>query len=68
MKIAWLTPLCRTSGISRYSLSVVRALSALHDVEVDVWYPATDDDFVCAWAHSRALGRDGQPDLAPVLW
>ena len=67
MKIAWLTPLTRGSGISRYSLSVVRALSALHDVEVDVWYQASEaagDDFECRWARARALGRDGQPDLA----
>ncbi len=64
MKIAWLTPLCRTSGISRYSLAVVRSLSALHDVEVDVWYPDTGDDFDCPWARARAFDRDGHPDLA----
>ena len=64
MKIAWLTPLCRTSGISRYSLSVVRAFGALDEVEVDVWYPDTGDDFDCPWALARALNRDGQPDLA----
>ena len=64
MKIAWLTPLCRTSGISRYSLAVVRSLSALHDVEVDVWYPDTGDDFECPWARARAFDRDGHPDLA----
>ena len=64
MKIAWLTPLCRTSGISRYSLAVVRSLSALHGIEVDVWYPDTGDDFACPWARARAFDRDGQPDLA----
>lgn len=64
MKIAWLTPLSRTSGISRYSLAVARSLGALNDVEVDIWYPDTGDDFACPWARARALGRDGQPSLA----
>jgi len=64
MKIAWLTPLVRTSGISRYSLAVVRSLTALPEIEVDVWHPGTGDDFECPWARARVIGRDGQPGLA----
>lgn len=46
MRIAWLTPLSRGSGISKYSLAVLQTLTRLADVEV--WAPITDDDYPCA--------------------
>lgn len=64
MKVAWLTPLARRTGISRYSLSVVRALSSLGDVEVVVHHDLTDDDFACPWAETRPIGPGTVLDLA----
>jgi len=43
MKIAWLTPLSKRTGISRYSLSAVRALSKR--IHIDVWTEKKTDDY-----------------------
>ena len=40
MKIAWFTPLSASTGIARYSLSVVAALAVAADIEL--WAPPTD--------------------------
>jgi glycosyltransferase involved in cell wall biosynthesis len=54
MRIAWFTPLSAGTGISRYSLSVVGALSRMADVEV--WAPPCDDAIDFEDMSVRALG------------
>lgn len=56
MRIAWLTPLQRACGISKYSLAVVPELARLAGVEV--WAPRTDDDYDCPAAPVHALRVD----------
>jgi len=46
-----MTPLAKRSAIGRYSIAAVRALSGLADV--DVFYPTTGDDLVCADARAN---------------
>jgi glycosyltransferase involved in cell wall biosynthesis len=48
MKIAWLTPLSKRTGVARYSLSVVNALSKI--ATVDVWTTKHEDNY--------SLGKD----------
>jgi len=56
MRIAWVTPLARGSGISKYSLAVVPALARLVDLEV--WAPVTGDDYPCPAAPVHNLVAD----------
>ncbi|MHB9002818.1 MAG: glycosyltransferase family 4 protein [Coriobacteriia bacterium] len=56
MRLAWLTPLSRGSGISKYSLNVVSELR--HHADVDLWAPAANDDYGVPWAESRVLRDD----------
>lgn len=56
MKIAWVTPLSRKSGISKYSLAVVPQLASLADV--DVWAPPTGDDYEVPRVAMRPLKAD----------
>jgi glycosyltransferase involved in cell wall biosynthesis len=44
MKIAWFTPLSKKSGISKYSLSVVKTLHG--KVDVDIWTKHMSDNFL----------------------
>lgn len=43
MKIAWLTPLSRQTGIAKYSIIAVEALS--RHAEVEIWTVPHDDDY-----------------------
>ncbi len=43
MRIAWFSPLCLRSGISKYTLSIVNTLS--NQAEVDLWTPQKVDNF-----------------------
>lgn len=43
MRVAWLTPLSKRTGISRYSVSAVKALSAR--IDMDVWTTSNADNF-----------------------
>jgi glycosyltransferase involved in cell wall biosynthesis len=54
MRLAWLTPLTFGSGVSRFSLSVVNALSSI-GVDVDVWHPPSENDLACPWAPTFSL-------------
>lgn len=56
MKVAWLTPLQRACGISKYSLAVIPELARVADV--DVWAPRTEDDYDCPAAPVHALRVD----------
>ena len=56
MRIAWLTPLNRRCGISKFTLAAVPALADLADVEV--WSPSTDDDYALPSAAVRELRAD----------
>lgn len=63
MRIAWVTPLARRSGIAKYSLPVVRALAEKADVEV--WAPSVaEEQYECPWASVRDLDA---PDAAERL-
>ena len=63
MRLAWLTPMSAGSGVSRFSVSVVRALSELRDVEVEVWHPGADAEMACPWAPVRPLADAGATGL-----
>ena len=55
MRLAWVTPLGFDSGVSRFSLSAVRALASLDGVEVEVWHDPTVHDLACPFAPTHAL-------------
>ena len=56
MRIAWVTPLSRGCGISKYSLAVIPSLASRADVEV--WAPPAADDYPCPATPLRKLRVD----------
>jgi len=63
VRIAWLTPLTFGSGVSRFSLSVVRALNSLEGIDVDVWHSPSENDVDCPWAPTFSLADLGAKGL-----
>jgi len=53
VRIAWFTPLSAATGVARYSVNVVRALSNLADVEV--WAEPRDDNLTVDGCVAREL-------------
>jgi len=53
VRIAWFTPLSSETGVARYSVNVVRALSTLADVEV--WAEPRDDNLTVDGCANREL-------------
>ncbi|MBS1212818.1 MAG: glycosyl transferase group 1 [Proteobacteria bacterium] len=58
MRIAWCSPLSRQSGVSKFSLAVVKALSAI--AEVDYWCEELEDNYAIDFVPVRALRPDDQ--------
>lgn len=54
MRIAWFTPLSVSTGIARYSLAVLRALT--REATVEVWAQPADNDFPLDWCPVHVIG------------
>lgn len=64
MRIAWFTPLSRKTGVSKYSLLALQALSESY--ELDVWTVRTEDDYDLEGRFSvHEIGTD--PDTVEKL-